>query len=56
VAWRARAAPELLPKLRAYDGAIADTIGLRGQSRLLDHVAVDVAACSATPRDIFLNF
>lgn len=55
-AWRARAAAEPLPKLEAYEAAIADTIGLRGQPRLPDHVAVDVAACSANPRDIYLNF
>ena len=56
VAWRTRAATELLPKLKAYEASTADTIGLRGQSRLPDRVAVNVAACSATPRDIFLNF
>jgi len=56
VAWRTRADAELLPKLKAYETAIADTIGVRGQPRLPDHVAVDVAACGATPRDIFLNF
>jgi len=56
VAWRRRATAELLPMLKAYETSIADTIGLRGQSRLPGPVAVDVAACSATPRDIFLNF
>ena len=56
VNWRERAAGELLPKLKAYDAAIADTIGLRGQPRLPDHVAVEIADCTATPRDIYLNF
>ncbi len=56
VAWRERAFGALLPGLKAYEAAIADTIGLRSQSRLPDHVAVDVASCRATPRDIFLNF
>lgn len=56
IRWRERAAGELFPELNAYKAVIADTIGLRGQSRLPDHVAVDVADCSATPRDIFLNF
>jgi tripartite ATP-independent transporter DctM subunit len=55
-AWRTRAAAELLPKLEAYEASIVDTIGLRGQTRLPNPVAVDVAACSATPRDINLNF
>ena len=56
VAWREQAAIELFPKLEAYESAIADTIGLRSQSRLPDHVALIVAGCSATPRNIYLNF
>lgn len=56
VSWRQRASDKLLPKLKAYEAVVADTIGLRGQPRLPDHVAVVVAACSATPRDISLNF
>lgn len=56
IEWRARAAKQLLTDLKAYDRAIADTIGLRGQSRLPDHVAKDVAACISQKRDIFLNF
>lgn len=56
VRWRERAAGELFPQLNAYKAIITDTIGLRSQSQLPDHVARDVAACSATPRDIFLNF
>jgi len=56
IEWRERAATDVLPQLEAYDAAIADTVGLRGQSRFPDHVAVAVAACSAAPRDIFLNF
>jgi len=56
VRWRNLASRELLPGLKAYDSIIAYTIGLRGQSRLPDHVALQVAECSATPRDIYLNF
>ncbi len=56
VAWRQRASVELFRKQEAYEAAIADTIGLRGQSQLPDHVAAVVAGCSATPRDISLNF
>lgn len=56
VAWRDRAARTLLPKLKVYEAAIADTIGLRRQPRLPDQVALEVADCSATPRDIYLNF
>lgn len=54
--WRTRAATQLLPDLRTYNQAIANTIGLRGQSRLPDRVAKDVAACVSVPRDIVLNF
>ncbi len=54
--WRTRASAKLGPQLAAYESAITDTIGLRGQSRLPDHVAVEVAACSAVPRDIFFRF
>lgn len=56
IEWRERAAKQLLTGLKAYDRAIADTIGLRGQSRLPDHVAKDVAACISQTRDIFLHF
>jgi tripartite ATP-independent transporter DctM subunit len=56
VKWRARAAQQFLPELIAYDRAIKDTIGLRGQPRLPDHVAKDVAICTSQARDIFLNF
>jgi tripartite ATP-independent transporter DctM subunit len=56
VAWRRRAARELLPALKTYEKAIADTIGLRGQPRFPDNVALEIAQCSATPRDIQLHF
>ena len=56
IRWRERAAADLLPQLEAYKAAIADTLGLRSEPRLPDDVAKEVAACSATPRDIFLNF
>jgi len=56
VEWRARAAERLLPGLNAYNDTISDTIGLRGQSRLPDPVAKEVASCISHTRDIFLNF
>ncbi|KQI67919.1 C4-dicarboxylate ABC transporter permease [Loktanella sp. 3ANDIMAR09] len=56
VAWRTRAATELLPGLIAYDEAIQGTIGLRQQSRLPRETALYVAGCSARHRDISLNF
>ncbi|MFZ3583209.1 TRAP transporter large permease subunit [Loktanella sp. DJP18] len=54
--WRARANEELLPGITAYDDAIKDTIGLRLQPRLPRAQALEVAACSATHRDISLSF
>ncbi len=56
LAWRRRAATELLPGLARYEEAIRDTIGLRQQSRLPREQALYVAACNADHRDISLNF
>lgn len=56
LAWRNRAKHELLPKLEAYEAAIADTIGIRGQSRLPKHVSLGIVKCRSRPRDIYLNF
>ena len=54
--WRIRAAQEVLGSLMAYETAIAETIGIRGRSRLSDRVASEISNCVATPRDIYLNF
>ncbi len=56
VAWRTRAAEDLLPALRTYDDAIKDTIGLRQQPKLPQEQALVVASCNAQHRDISLNF
>ncbi|MEM1275810.1 MAG: TRAP transporter large permease subunit [Pseudomonadota bacterium] len=56
LAWRSRAATDLLPGLETYDAAIRDTIGLRGQPKLPRDQALFVAADSAGHRDIALNF
>lgn len=56
VAWRKRAATELLPGLTEYEVAIHDTIGLRSQSRLNGDQAIEVAGCLSVHRDISLNF
>ncbi|MEQ8441293.1 MAG: TRAP transporter large permease subunit [Alphaproteobacteria bacterium] len=56
IAWRSRASAELLPALEAYDAAIYDTIGLRGQPRLPEHVAGEIASCITKGRDIELAF
>ncbi|MBA5777358.1 TRAP transporter large permease subunit [Stappia sp. F7233] len=56
LAWRKRAETELLPQLLAYEAAIRDTIGLRGQVRLPREQALYVASCSAGHRDVSLSF
>jgi tripartite ATP-independent transporter DctM subunit len=55
-AWRSRAARDLQPALAAYDATIADTIGLRMQSRLSLAQAKTVAACQAHHEDVSLHF
>ena len=56
LSWRKRADAELKAGLLAYDAAIKDTIGLRGQRKLPIEQALYVAACSASHRDISLSF
>ncbi|MCZ6763991.1 MAG: TRAP transporter large permease subunit, partial [Alphaproteobacteria bacterium] len=56
VAWRRRAAAELVRELASYEATIRDTIGLRRQDRLPDDIAKRVAACRSIHRDISLNF
>ena len=47
---------EVLPKLRAYEEKIRDTIGVRQQSRLPEGHTVDMAGCLAFHRDVSLYF
>ena len=56
VAWRTRAAQELLPGLSAYDEAIRHNIGLRVQERLTNEQARLVAECQSVHRDVSLHF
>ena len=56
LAWRQRAGAGLAAGLAAYDAAIRDTIGLRGQRKLPTGQALYVASCSAAHRDISLSF
>ena len=56
VAWRTRAAQELMPGLSAYDEAIRHSIGLRVQERLTKEQARLVAQCQSVHRDISLYF
>ncbi|KZM50576.1 TRAP transporter large permease subunit [Labrenzia sp. OB1] len=56
LAWRQKAATEILPQLSTYDAAISDTIGLRQLDRLPTDMALDVAACLSSHRDVSLSF
>ncbi|MCY4349026.1 MAG: hypothetical protein OXC25_04160 [Thiotrichales bacterium] len=56
VAWRTRAADELLPGLSAYDAAIKHSIGLRVQERLTKDQARVIAECKSVHRDVSLHF
>lgn len=55
-AWRSRAHRELLTRLRAYEEAIRNNIGLREQRRLPRDVALYVASCSSGHEDISRYF
>ena len=56
VAWRTRAADELLPGLTAYADAIKHNIGLRVQDRLTKDQAHLIAECKSVHRDVSLYF
>jgi hypothetical protein len=56
LAWRREAQEKLLPGLQAYSAALSDTIGLRQQPVLPPEQALYVASCTASHRDISLNF
>ena len=56
VAWRTRAADELLPGLTEYANAIRYSIGLRVQERLRQDQVPEIAACQSFHRDISLHF
>jgi tetratricopeptide (TPR) repeat protein len=55
-AWRAAAVDQLQPELLAYVDAITETLGARQQSRLSRGQALYIASCSASHRDLSLNF
>ena len=56
LAWRQKAAAEILPGLEAYEAAIRDTIGLRQQPRMPHEQALELVGCTAEHRDISLHF
>ncbi|SDX51548.1 TRAP transporter, DctM subunit [Albimonas donghaensis] len=56
LAWRSRAEQELAPGLQAYVGGIGSSIGVRALDRMPNDVALAVAACEASHRNLSLNF
>ena len=54
--WRKQADAALGEGFLAYEAAIRDTIGLRGQPRLPEEQALYVAAYNSHHRDVSLNF
>jgi TRAP-type mannitol/chloroaromatic compound transport system permease large subunit len=56
LAWRQKAAQNVLPGLRAYETAIQDTIGLRKLEKLPSKVVPSMASCTAYHRDVSLYF
>ncbi len=56
IEWRSAAARNVVPGLRAYEASIARTIGLRQQARMPRDLALEIAGCRATPRDLTLQF
>ncbi len=56
VAWLTRAAQELLPALKEYEGAIRQSIGLRQQKHLTTAQAEEIASCQSVHRDVSLAF
>ena len=56
IAWRGRAADELMPELQAYNSAIRRTIGMRLQARLTSDQAESIASCLAVHKDLSLYF
>jgi hypothetical protein len=56
VAWREKASQSVLPELRAYEATIRDTIGIRKQEKLPQHIVPLIAACTSHHRNLSLQF
>ncbi len=56
LAWRQKAAQNVLPGLRTYEATIRDTIGLRKQEKLPQRIVPGIAGCTAYHRDVSLQF
>ena len=56
VAWRQRAANELLPGLSQYNDALKGSVGARLQEKLNEEQAEYIASCLAVHKDISLAF
>jgi tripartite ATP-independent transporter DctM subunit len=56
LAWRTAAAAQLAPGLRTYLDALRSTVGARSQFKMPRDVALYVAGCQSTHRDISMHF
>ncbi|NNE64249.1 MAG: TRAP transporter large permease subunit, partial [Gammaproteobacteria bacterium] len=56
IAWHKRAAAELSEDLEIYDNTIADTIGMRMQTRLTHDQAESISECLSVHKDLSLYF
>lgn len=56
IAWRTDVAARLLDDVVAYETTISDTIGLRQQNAIPRDVALYIASCNSTHRDISIYF
>ncbi|MEE3099404.1 MAG: TRAP transporter large permease subunit, partial [Pseudomonadota bacterium] len=56
LAWRARAEKDLAPGLQAYVDGIGGSVGVRALDRMPEEVALSVAACESSHRNLSLNF
>jgi len=56
IAWRERAERELLPGLESYVAEITQTVGARRLDRMPRSMALSIAACESSHRDLSLHF
>lgn len=56
LAWLSKAQTEILPEMQRLDGVLSQSIGLRLQAQLPEHIALSIAACQSGHTDVSLYF
>lgn len=56
MSWRTRAETELMPGLQTYVAEVSGTVGVRSLSRMPRDMALFVASCEASHRDLSVHF